>query len=90
MTFSGSEVVSYLHLAFVVSRSNNEIMIVQDLAIRIETCIQAGENPASWIDQLETSTSAGHRYGPAESSSRIFWARGTFGTRTVHRRATAS
>jgi hypothetical protein len=33
-------------------------MTVEDLAIRIETCIQAGENPITWIDQLETSTSA--------------------------------
>jgi hypothetical protein len=43
--------------------SNQRNNDCQDLAIRIETSFK-GENPASWIDQLETSTSAGHRYGP--------------------------
>jgi hypothetical protein len=64
-------------------------MIVQDLAIRIETCIQAGETllhgSINWKRQ---------RRLPPLRTSRIelpdFWARGTFGTRTVHRRATAS
>jgi hypothetical protein len=40
------------------SVATDEIMTVEDLAIRIETCIQAGENPIPWIDRLERSTSA--------------------------------
>jgi hypothetical protein len=33
-------------------------MTVEDLAMQVETCIQAGENPIPWIDRLENSTCA--------------------------------
>jgi hypothetical protein len=42
----------------VATTATKKIMTVEDLALRIETCIQAGENPAPWIDRLEISTSA--------------------------------
>jgi hypothetical protein len=51
-TFSGS---SQLWSSSVATK---EIVTVKDLATRIETCVQAGENPATWIERLETSTSA--------------------------------
>jgi hypothetical protein len=58
-TFSGSRLSSPISASSSSSSvATNEIMTVEDLAVRIETCIQAGENPAPWIGQLETSTSA--------------------------------
>jgi hypothetical protein len=55
-TFSSSRLWSSSVVANTVATSN-EIMTVKDLATRIESCVQAGDNPATWIDQLETSTS---------------------------------